>query len=267
MDTQNVLKFLLLKGFCRESKIARVFSTLSVQSNVDENGWQEAFRLVNDSLAPLSMEVKKSKYDADGEVYWTVVNNNYGADDISKLGTAYDKGQIEFFKVLADEIVTAGGSLFVSEVITKLGPKLKIDKKSLEATVRSLNDQGWIGKVGNGKGESVILGVRATTELHHWLNSMDNIPSCAICKKKCIYGKVCEGKSVDGKKYSGKENKRSSRGGSAEEIDGDDLDNRVKEEDMSGGGGCGVKVHIYCLATVNKGKKTSTCPNCKLHLE
>lgn len=229
-----LLQYLMVKSFATDTDAQKKFTSFSGKE-ASSIRMQEVYDIINRSINPFSMELKKVIYDGDGLCYWSLVNTNY-QDDISKSASSLDASQLELFRQLLDEIVKAGGS-YSTKGLKKIHDKLpdavkkKLVPKVLRSTLRLLAKEGWISSIGSGETEKLVVGVRAVSDLSHYFANAD-LPQCTVCDRRCLIGFTC-----------------------ADSCGDEDSD-------------CKVRVHMHCWHNYTNTRKTIVCPDrtkvCKL---
>jgi hypothetical protein len=166
---------------------------------------------INDNLRYVSMEIRKTIWEEDGELYWGLVNVR--GDDHVKTATSYNASELALFKKIMEQIIAGGGIVAGTEannLARTLEPPIPLTRAD-GIIDRFVADQ-WLARTTDRDGERdsnatkfLTLGVRSMLELRPYLDSLyaeisassssnapaTALPDCIMCSEPVLRGEVC----------------------------------------------------------------------------
>lgn len=150
---------------------------------------QELIKEINDKIRPYQQEIKLTSNEVSGEE--VVVFISLGYDDASKSQTVFSPAELDYFRVLIEQILSNDSRQISGEHATKKFDIKRFTKAEAKKLLSIWCKMYYLEK----DGRNYALGVRAIHEFEGYFRQ--NMPylidesSCSLCNKIVFRGYTC----------------------------------------------------------------------------
>lgn len=190
MSYNNVHRFLLRSIASRGVMIlADTLRALAQYTDSEHDSVQELIKEINDEIRPYQQTIKMTTDELTDEV--VLVFMSLGSDDATKAQNFFSANELEFFRLLIEQIMTTDSRQVTRIHALNLVGSMKgsFTKTDAEKLLKTWCRMRYLDKDNN----NYVLGVRAIHEFEGYLrqNMPDAIEECCLCKQIVFRGYNC----------------------------------------------------------------------------
>ncbi|XP_034828742.1 non-structural maintenance of chromosomes element 1 homolog [Maniola hyperantus] len=153
----------------------------------DNTSIEDLTKEINDKIRPFQQTIKIVIDEVTSEK--NVVFLSLGFDDATKSQNVFSAQELDFFRILIEQIMTTESRQITSQYALNLVNKSKLSKTDAQKLLSTWCRMSYLAEINS----NYALGIRAIHEFQHYLreNMPDTIQECCLCKEIVFRGYNC----------------------------------------------------------------------------
>ncbi|CAE6500391.1 unnamed protein product [Rhizoctonia solani] len=191
--SEATVKMLFLKCMEATQEINPALVQPYQENEFVSDGGKSFVTEINQDLEKFDLRFSSSRDECTGETLWAIVNTKQ--DAATMLATEYNATEIQYFKLVVEQIMLAGNDAYSIPATAALREVSQLQGKGItkaeaEYVLSSLVAKGWLMKSKRGR---YSLAPRALLELQTYLRDTypDEYAECTTCLEPVTKGVAC----------------------------------------------------------------------------